>query len=97
MTVWLLLSDTTPCDTREWTILPGLSTQYGLRFSLHYWTSVLRPIDPAHKQFQFGDTTKEQVDKAAGVVSLGLYCCLYGDWTPDATIKLYSEIIKHAV
>ena len=37
------------------------------------------------------------MDKAAAVVSLGLYWCLYGVWTPDATIKLYWELIKHAV
>ena len=97
VTDWLLLSDTTPCDKCEWTILPGLSTHYALLFSLHYSTSVLRPADPAHKQFQFAATTKEQMDKAAAVVSVGLYWCLYGDWTPDATIKLYWELIKHAV
>ena len=77
MTDWLLLSDTTPCDTCEWTILPGLSTHYALLLSLHYLTSVLRPTDPAHKQFQFAATTKEQMDKAAAVVFLGLYCYLW--------------------
>ena len=97
VTDWLLLSDTTPCDKCKGTILPGLSTHYTLLFRLHYSTSVLRPADPAHKQFQFAATTKEQMDKAAAVVSLGLYWCLYGDWTPDTTIKLYWEFIKHAV
>ena len=97
VTNWLLLSDTTPCDKCEWTIMPRLSTHYALLFSLHYSTSVLRPADLAHKQFQFAATTKEQMDKAAAVVSLGVYWCLYGDWTPNGTIKLYWELIKHAV
>ena len=97
LTYWLLLSDTTPCDTCEWTILPGLSTHYALPFSVHYSTSALRPADLAHKQFQFVATTKEQMDKVAAVVSLGLCWCPYGDWSPDATIKLYWELIKQAV
>ena len=73
VTVWMLMSTSTPCKSAEWVILPRLSSHFALLFELHFDAQHLRPADTTYRQFTFRATSKDALAQAAPLVSVGLY------------------------